>query len=390
MWTSIAQGVHFELGQLKRDRWLQAFTLWLLPLLALLFIAIFWSKLPESLPIYVVDQDKGSLARSLVRKLDANPELSVSDTSGTLADAKASLVSGSHYAIVVIPRNFQKNVVLGHSPSVTVFINAQYLLVAKALRSAILTTELTLAGEVDAARALVDTTVISAAVKAAQPIRMEVSALYNSDLNYAQFLIPGILFALLQVLISSTTIIVVSREFKWGGQEYWSQLGLISGLIAKQLPYCGIFTLQSLGLLSVYFGVLGWPHHASLSILVLLIVLFVLACQTLGLFFYAIALNPERALGFAGAFSAPAFAFLGLTFPESDMSVFAQFWRDLMPAAHIIDAYILRSAYGAANSAVIFPGIALAITFLLLPWSSQRVRHQIESPRATVSHTSNI
>lgn len=382
MRTSIAQGVKLELKQLGHDRWLKAFALWLLPVLAVLFIAIFWSGSPENLPIYVVDQDNSSLARSLVRKLDANPELTVRDKGGALAEAKASLVSGGHYAIVVIPRDFQKQVVLGLNPSVTVFINAQYLLVAKALRSAILATEFTFAGEVDAARALVDTSVISAAVRAAQPIRMEISALYNSDLNYAQFLIPGILFALLQVLVSSTTIIVVSRELKWGSLGYWSELTPLQGLMAKQLPYFGIFTLQSLALLTIYFGILGWPHHASLTTLALLMALFVIACQTLGLFFYAIALNPERALGFAGAFSAPAFAFLGLTFPESDMSVFAQFWRNLMPAAHINDAYILRSAYGAANGAMIHPGAALAITFLLLPWSSQRIRHQIEISRA--------
>ena len=269
------------------------------------------------------------------------------------------------------------------------FINAQYLLVAKALRSAIVEVELTLAGEIDAAHALVDARIISAAVNSAQPIRMQISRLYNSNLNYAQFLIPGILFALLQVLISSVSILVVSRELKWGGCVYWSEHGVHNGLIAKLLPYTCIFTLQSLMLIALFFGILDWPHHASLLILLPIIFLFVLACQTIGLFFFSIAANPERALGFAGGFSAPAFAFLGLTFPASDMSVFAQFWRDLMPAAHLTDAYISRSAYGASIDSLGVPVLALVMTFLLLPLTAEKIRIQIENSSATIPPISN-
>lgn len=365
-----------------RDRWLQAFALWLPTALILLFVAIFWSGSPKDLPVYVVDHDNSALGRTLTRHLDANPEVMVAERSGSMVEGKRALVNGSHYALIVIPANFERDTALGRSPAITVFINAQYLLVAKAMRSAIVEIEMIMAGEIAAMRALAETKVVSLAASVAEPIRIETSGLYNSNLNYAQFLIPGISFALLQILISSVTILTVSREFKWGGEEYWLGAGLHACLAAKLLPYTGLFTLHCLLALALFFGALDWPHHASVTGLLPFVLLFVVACQMLGLFFFALTKNPERALGFAGGFSAPAFAFLGLTFPASDMSVFSQFWRDLMPAAHITDAYILRSAYGASIGAMGMPALALTLTLLLLPWSARRIGNEIRDARA--------
>ena len=378
MLANVIDAARRELSRFREDRWLQTLTLALPVALAALFIAIFWTGAPEKLPVAVVDLDQSQFSRKIVRQLDASPVLNVTDHYSSPAAGKNALVDGSHYALVVIPANIGRHVLLGQSPEVTVFFNAQYLLVAKSLRSALIETMATIAAETDVAEIMIGTPNITAAVATALPVHSEIGRLYNRNLNYSQFLIPGIMFALLQVLVCSVSIVVVAREFKWGGTAYWKEYGAVAGLVGKLLPYTILFTSQLLFLMWLFFGVLGWPHHASLIAIVPLLLLFVIACQAIGVFFYALTASAERGLSFAGAYSAPAFAFLGLTFPASDMSVFAQIWRDLMPAAHLADAYLARTSYGGDMSVFAVPAAVFCATLLLFPWIVDRLEQQVK------------
>lgn len=387
MFPGLSSAVRRELAFIGEDRWMQFFTIGLPQALAFLFIVIFWSGTPRELPIAVVDLDQTQFSRMIVRHLNASPVLRVADQFSSPNEGKASLVDGSHYALVVIPSDVKRQILLGKSPAITAFFNAQYLLIAKSLRSALLQTEGTISAEIDVGEILVGTPNISAALATAVPLSSEVGSLYNRNLDYGQFLIPGILFALFQVLISCVAILAVSREIKWGGEGYWVEFGALTGLLGKLLPYTLIFTAHLMVLLVVFFAVLGWSYHASLAMLIPLLVLFVMACQVLGVFFYVLTFNPERGMSFAGAFSAPAFAFLGLTYPASDMSVFAQFWRELLPAAHIADAYIHRTSYGAGMGALVLPTIALAASLLLLQWIIERIRSRFEESDEPVRST---
>ena len=63
-------------------------------------------------------------------------------------------------------------------------------------------------------------------------------------------------------------------------------------------------------------------------------------------FFFFLTLDPARAMSFAGAFTAPSFAFMGVTFPVTDMNALAQAWRGLLPISHYIEAQISQVSYG--------------------------------------------
>ena len=378
MWQAIPSATREELRGLGGDRWLLKFSVVAPLAFALLFVAIFWSGTPRELPIAIVDLDRGHMARSFVRYLDASPTLMVSDHFDSVASGKSAIVDGSYYALVVIPADIERSVRLGQSPTITAFFNAQYLLIAKTIRSALLEIGMTVAVEADIARILVGTPNFSEAFAIASPVRTEIGSLYNQNLDYSQFLVPGIVFSMFQVLVSCVAVLVVSREFRWGGVGYWSRYGALPGLTGKMLPYTLIFSAQLMLLFFGFFGVLGWPYHAGLLAILPLLVFFVFACQTLGAFFYALTLNPERALGFAGAFSAPAFAFLGLTYPSSDMSSFAQFWRELMPAAHLADVYTARISYGAGVGTFALPALIFVAHLLLIPFVVERIQLQVE------------
>ena len=68
------------------------------------------------------------------------------------------------------------------------------------------------------------------------------------------------------------------------------------------------------------FKGLGYPMQGSWLVLTAGLGLASAACVTMGAFFYAIIRDPARA-SLAGAYTAPGFAFMGVTFPVSAMGM---------------------------------------------------------------------
>lgn len=336
-----------EVDTLRRSPWEIALAVWLPALMVLVLWAIFSSGIPRELPVAVVDLDHSTLSRKLARYLDASPALDMVDSFSSVHAGQQALQSGDIYALVSIPHGLERSVYRADSPAVTAFFNAQYLLVAKLIASTMLEIETNVTVELEVAQSLPTMPVFAAALAVSMPVRAQITPLYNSNLNYAQFLLPGIIAALFQVVICSITVLSIGRSFKASNLSEWSSGGVWAILIGKLLPYTTLYFVYGLLVLYFLFGVLAWPLQAALLPLVPAVLLFVVASQALGVLFFMLAFQLERALSIAGAFCAPAFAFLGVTFPQSDMSGFASFWRDLMPAAHYLDAFIHQTSYAA-------------------------------------------
>ena len=354
-----------EITAVRKDRWMFAFVIWLPPAVSLFLLLIFAMGQPVNLPIGVVDLDQSSSSRKISRYLNASPALEVTRHYTSLAEGKADISSANIFALVVIPANLARSALRGESPAITAFFNAQYLLIGKVIRKALLEIETTLAVEFDVGKILVRLTVVNAALAEALPVRSQITALYNSNMNYATFLVPTLLAAMFQLLIICTTILSLGRP-----ENEWQNDSIKDGIVAlltRLSLYTGVYSIHILISLAFLYGVLDWPHRPSLTALAPLVFLFVMACQLLGAFFYVLTFDLVRSLSFAGAFSAPAFAFLGVTFPASGMGVFAQFWRDLMPASHYLDGFLSQQSYASGIVHSIQPGFILLLFTVLLP-----------------------
>jgi ABC-2 type transport system permease protein len=190
-----------EITAIRQDRWLFALVVWLPSVLALFLVLIFSAGQPLNLPIGVVDLDQSSLSRKVARYLDASPTLTITRRYSSIKEGKDDISSARIYALVVIPAGLSHDVMRGEAPAITAFFNAQYLLIAKAIRSALIRVESTLAIELDVGRTLVSTPVIKAALATSLPLRTQMSALYNTNMNYATFLVPPLLMAMFQLII---------------------------------------------------------------------------------------------------------------------------------------------------------------------------------------------
>ncbi|SFP02394.1 ABC transporter permease [Enterovibrio norvegicus] len=329
------------------DRWLAAL-LGGLPLVMFLLVwAIFSSGTGRDLPIGVVDLDNSALSRSLVRYYDATPTLAIR-TFDDVDNASASLNSAKTYATVVIPYDFEKATKRGENPNVTAFYNSQYILIGKLVNSALNQAQSTFSALVATqSEMLHGTTVATQAAGLSVPLRFQLVPLFNAGTNYAQFLVSAIVPALWQItLVASGMLSMALTDKRIGLETYFN------GAVAKKLTVKVLGTALPLWLLGIGFATgmhwgLGWPMNGDWAILLTAQWLMVLAGLAVGTLLYVGSRDAVRAMSLVAGFTAPAFAFMGVSFPAGEMPFLAQCWRAMLPVSHYITLQIGQFNYGA-------------------------------------------
>ena len=331
---------------LLTDPWLCSLVTWLFPAISLVVYAIFSQGLARDLPIGIVDLDHSQLSRTMAGYYDASPTLAVNHVYPSPADGIAAMRSGEIYGLIIFPVNLEKNAILGNPPQVDAYYNSQFLLIGKLVKSAILQAHATAAAGVDTMKNLGSGMVVMGqAMAAAVPVSSQMTPLFNSNNNYAQFLLSAIIPAIWQIFIVVTTVLTIAKELRREGLAAWLAPNPLAALIKKLAPCTLLFWLHGT-LFLLAMTVVGWPMHGDPGFLIFCQLLTVLGCQAMGALIFFLSRDPARSLGLAAAYAAPGLAFMGVTFPATDMTLPARIWRSLLPVSHYIDIQIAQVNYG--------------------------------------------
>ncbi|MFT6984686.1 MAG: ABC-2 type transport system permease protein [Psychromonas sp.] len=332
---------------LSSDRWLLSSLTWIPILLALSIWWIFSQAIARDLPIGVLDLQQSTLSRQLIREFDATSALKVDHAFSDISAAKNAFIGNEIYAYMVIPKNFDRDIHLANPPQVSVFYNSQFILVGKLINSAALQAHGTFNAQLGALKQLAkgNSSALSAVAKTVA-IRSQITPLFNKNSNYAQFLVSAIVPALWQIAIVVSTILFLTANHRISGLKKMVGEKPLKNLLAMGGFYLPIFVAQGFAFLIFFYAGLDWPMEGSLLPLLFAQLVTVIACMIMGNFFFFLTLDPARAISFAAGFTAPSFAFMGVTFPVTDMNTLAQLWRGLLPISHYIEAQISQVSYG--------------------------------------------
>ncbi|OEE62645.1 multidrug ABC transporter permease [Enterovibrio norvegicus FF-454] len=349
------------------DRWLTALLCGLPLALFVLVWAIFSSGTGRDLPVGVVDLDNSSLSRGLVRYYNASPTLETQAFSD-VEQASDALNSAETFATVIIPQGFEKDTLRGESPDVTAFYNSQYILIGKLVSAAIGQSQGTFAATVEAkGKMLHGTTVAAQAAAQSVPIRFQLVPLFNNGTNYAQFLVSAIIPALWQITIVACGMLSMALTDKNRTLETAFSSSIAKPFAAKVVGLLIPLWLLGIGFATAMHFLLGWPMNGSWQIVFAAQGLMVLAGLAVGMLLYVGTRNATRAMSLVAGFTAPAFAFMGVSFPASDMPFLAQCWRALLPVSHYITAQIGQFNYGATLQQAMPSLCALAAFGIIWP-----------------------
>ncbi|MFM2657477.1 ABC transporter permease [Vibrio owensii] len=338
---------------LRRDKWLLSCLTWVPIILAVTIWGVFSAGIARDLPIGVVDLQHSQLSRKMIQSLDASSTLSVDYHYTSSTEAKNAMIEGDIYAYAVIPPQFDQDILLHRQPQLSVFFNSQYILVAKLINSAVAQSQGYFDAQLETMGNLTKgNTTTLAAIGQAVPISTQITALFNRNTNYAQFLVTAIVPAIWQICVVVSTILILAAHFRLygNGNNSFAFLGdrpftRLSKILSQYIP---VFMAQSALFLVWFYVVLDWPMEGSYLVMLLAQFVTTIACIIMGALFFFLSMDPARAMSFAGAFTAPSFAFMGITFPVSDMNALAQAWRGLLPITHYIEVQVDQASYGAS------------------------------------------
>jgi len=313
-----------------------------------LIIAIFRSGVVRDLPVVVVvDQDRSTLSRMLLGNIEASPTIKIAAMPHSVQEAVDLVKETKAYAVIVIPAHFSKETLLQKNPHITAMINTQYILVGKILTSALTTTIMSSSAQVEYIKNLVERQNPDAAVDALSPIGLQITPFFNMYQNYFYFLVSALLPAIWQIFIVIATLVAVGTLFKYRKEHDFFKTTKYIGakLIGLMFPYTLAFMF--LGILYTLYIYSMWAFQGSFAILFLGMFLTVIAYQFIAYLLFATGFDYARSLSLGAVYTAPAFAFLGITFPIYNMNGFALFWRDLLPISHYTQLQLSQANYGA-------------------------------------------
>ncbi|HEY6323829.1 MAG TPA: ABC transporter permease [Thermoanaerobaculia bacterium] len=378
-----------ELFQLRHDRKMIP-VLVVGPLIQMLALGYAANTDVNRIPTLLVDQDRTPASRALADRFTGSGYFTLVGAVATPGQVEPWLVDGRAQVALVIPGGYGEDVAAGpagHPPRVQVLADgtdANSAVVGLGYASRIL-------GDVGAELASQPGTASpaaggagaagSAAARAAG-IELVPRVWYNPDLRSRWFYVPAVLAMVLLLVVMILPSMAVVREKEIGTLEQIivTPLAPWQLIIGKLAPFVVIGLIDLLLATGVARWLFGVPLRGSLTLLVLLTLLYLLNTLGLGLLVSTLVNTQQQAMMFSAfVIMVPMIYLSGLIFPIENMPHAIQIVTYAVPVryyANIIRGIFLRGS----GLAVLWPDALalLGIGIFLLTLASRRFRKSLD------------
>jgi ABC-2 type transport system permease protein len=362
MWASFVSIFRKEFIHIFRDRGtlIAAFSIPVFQMLLFGFI----DQTVRDLPTVVVDQDRSSVSRELMDQMRASRTFKIVRVTENSHEARTEIIAGKARVGVVIPPDFAAKQQRSEGAQILVLIDgSDSNASAQALASI---NGLVAAKNLEALRTTVN--------RLGQPLSAQPVIMFNPDGRTANFIIPGLIAILLQLVALVFAAVAIVREREKGTMEQLlvtpvNPLGLMLGKLA---PYLVVGVMEMALVLFLMRFAFSVPIRGSLFILFPTAVVYLSALLALGLFISTRAPTQAQAQQMAQMIFLPSIFLSGYIFPFEGLPWPLQMIGRCLPATHMISilrGVILRDA----GVIELLPNIlALIAISTLLIWGSAR------------------
>jgi ABC-2 type transport system permease protein len=251
-------------------------------------------------------------------------------------------------AVIVIPPNFAKKLLMRQNVSVQVIIDGANANAAN-----------TSAGYISAViqefslNVLAETMLRWGKGVITMPVDYRPRIWYNPELVSAKFLIPGLIAFIMMVTAVISTSLSIVREKERGTMEQIAVSPLKSSelIIGKTIPYVIISLFSSLMILLAGWILFGVAVKGSILLLFAVILIFLISCLAVGLLISSLVESQQLAFMLSVILTIlPTFILSGFVFPIRNMPFVIQAISYIVPARYFLVA--LR--------AIIIKGVGIA------------------------------
>lgn len=279
--------------------------------------------------IAVLDYAHDTYSRLLIKKMTASTYFKITKVLNSEDEIENTFQKGLINMAVVIPSNFEKNLIRTKETNVQFIIDASNINIATTLESY---------GKQVVADFQEE---INQGTPNLQPFNISVKMQYNPSLESAYMFIPGNIALIMIIVTTLMTSITLSREKETGS---WRMLAItpvrqLTMVTAKIIPYMIISLLCTFIIILLGIFMFNMPMRGSITLLVVVCILFMLTACAIGILISVYTKTQQVAmlLCMLGLFL-PALLLSGFIFPIENMPLAIQLITDIFPTKWFIVA----------------------------------------------------
>ncbi|NMM10034.1 MAG: ABC transporter permease [Polaromonas sp.] len=321
-----------EFQQMLRERLTFAMAIGV-PVMQLILFGYAINNDPKGLPTALVAYDNGPLARSLVASIQNTGYFSIRAQPATEAQAERLLETGEIQFAIVIPPDFSRRVIRGEKPAVLVAVDATDPSAASNAIAAL--------GQITPLALAHDLTGTLAGLQPRDaPFELRIHRLYNPEGLTRYNIVPGLIGTILTMTMVMLTSLAMTRERERGTMENLlaTPVRPFEVMVGKITPYILIGYVQLSVILLAAILLFEVPILGSLTLLMFVIGLFMLANLGVGFTFSTLATNQLQAMQLTFFFFLPSMLLSGFMFPFRGMPQWAQWLGETLPLTHLLRA----------------------------------------------------
>ena len=269
-----------------------------------------------NLPIVIIDEDHSPMSDKIIEAFEDNEALLVSDIRYTAGNILDEMPVKQFDAVITLPTNFEADILQKRHPEIRVDLNMANILNANTASKNIQAVLMTLNAGIEIEGLKKSGLHPTQAAASYESFKINFNKLYNSSGNYINFMLPGLLIAIMQQIIFLAMALVFARDFEddhFGVLVKKSKSSLYH-IALKSTPFIIMIPIMwfFISLLFDYFRINADIYNLPM---LLLTTTLTMASMCIGMLFSIAIPSQLKATELLMVISTPAFILSGFTWP---------------------------------------------------------------------------
>jgi drug efflux transport system permease protein len=304
------------------------------PVMMLLLYGYALSLDVDRVPTLIYDQSQTSASRELIHQFEGSRYFEIRGLVDGYAPIQKAIDRGQILMALVIPRDYAQNAGAGREAPVQLLLDGSDSNTASIVlgyaESVVRNYGITLRAERMNQRG---------GERVHPPVDARLRVWYNSSLESKNYVVPGLIAVILQIIAALLTSLTIAREWEMGTMEQLLSTPLrpVEIVIGKMAAYFVVGLLDSLISLLVGLFIFGVPLRGSVLLLSVSVCMFLFGALFWGIFISAVAKTQLQAyqMGILSSFL-PAFLLSGFVYSIETMPAIIQVITYVIPARYVV------------------------------------------------------
>jgi ABC-2 type transport system permease protein len=342
---------HHELRNIRKDSGAILLLFGALVIYPIIYAVAYKNEVVRELKTTIVDLDRTSSSRQLIKMLEGAEQIEISYVAASVDEARNYFFEGNTGGILVIPKDFEHDILNGKQTNVAAFADGSYFLIYRQLLGGAVKTVGTFAAGIEIKKLLLEGKTYEQALQLREPLVADIHFWFNPSSGYGSAMMPGIIIIILQqtLLIGIGMLGGTAREKKQDSFFVPSGLtrgGVLPMLMGKSLSYFTIYTLNSILTMVWIHHWFNYPNLGSYYTVLSLTVPFLFSVIFMGITLSVMFKRRESSIMFM-VFISPIVIFLsGISWPAQAIPEYLYQLAHIFPSTIMIPAYLRVRSMG--------------------------------------------